>query len=294
MEEKLAEYRKEIDKLDSQIADLLKVRIRVVEKVGALKVQHAPDKCPLRPGREAAQLRRMLERFKDSAFLPEAVAQIWRTIISASLAVEGKLRIAVCITDEHPELFWLAREYFGGFTSFTREPGIKRILGAIIDGKADIGILPAIRNGSAAPWWPELTRRGPGWPKIFARIPFTETPRMHTERTAALAIGKILPEPSGDDISCFAFEAEDNTSMHKLQSAFSSAKLEAQWVDILTQGNGERQHCVEIKGFITDTDERFQHFLSILGNAVIRYTFLGAYATPLMITAPNAEQQRHE
>ncbi|MBV9913984.1 MAG: chorismate mutase, partial [Sinobacteraceae bacterium] len=55
----LNELRAELDRIDDALHDLLMARAETVEEVGALR---AKGNVPLRPGREAAILRRLLQR----------------------------------------------------------------------------------------------------------------------------------------------------------------------------------------------------------------------------------------
>ncbi len=286
LDAQLALYRDQIDAMDDQIVSLLKSRTEIVHRVGALKAEHLPGRCPLRPGREATQLRRIYAAFQGSRFLPEAAIGIWRAIIGASLCVEGEFRICVYATEEHPDLYWLAKEYFGSFMTITREPGVKRIMGNVIDGKATIGVLPMLRSGASAPWWPDLSLSGHDGPKIFARMPFHEQPRPALDKHCALAIGMITPEDTGDDVSFFALETEANTSMQRLQGAMAAAGLDATWIDVLTHADGSRRHLIEFKGFITEEDRYFQSFASAMSGSIASSIFLGAYACPITIQPP--------
>lgn len=292
----LSELRSQIDTLDDRLVALIKERTSIVEKVGALKAATAPGVCPLRPGREADQLRHIVKAFEGSNFHPIAAASIWRGIINASLAVEGDVRVAVYATDEYPDLYWLAREYFGSFASIVREPGVKRVIGDIMDEKVSIGVVPALRTDEVSPWWPDLAQTSAEeGPKIFARIPFVDSQRPARDQQIGIAIGAVKPEETGEDVSFFALEAEENTSMHRLQAAFSTARLQAVWVDVLTHASGRRYHLVELKGFITPSHAGFSEFAAILGTALLNTVFLGAYAVPITIGAiPKNETLRHD
>jgi chorismate mutase len=293
----LGAFRKDIDALDTEIIALIKRRTDIVKQVAELKASENPHACPLRPGREAEQLRRVTQQFKDSPFSQEAAAALWRVLIGGSLAVEGEIRISVYATDERPDLYWLAREYFGGFMHIRKEPSIKRVIGDILDGKANIGVVPPLQGTDAAPWWPDLALPGHEWPKIFAHLPFLDAGKQGREAPRALAIGHVTPEETGEDVSYIVLDAEDNTSMHKLQTAFAQAGLSATWIDVQTHADGRRRHLVEIQGFIPPAHPGFQGLAQVLGKAVLQHYFLGAYATPISLHAHNParhEPHRHD
>jgi hypothetical protein len=228
-------------------------------------------------------MRRIIGMFEGGPFHPEAVSAVWRGLINGSLAMEGELKISVMANEQHPELYWLAREHFGSVATYMKETTVKRVIGNIIDGKASIGIVPVLRTDEVTPWWPDLTQHTDDWPKIFARIPFVEPARPARDAASGIAIGKVAPEATGDDLSFIAIEAEENTSMHKLQSAFSQAGLQAQWVDVLTHTSGRRHHLIELKGFITPDHDAYQRFAISLGGSLLNSVFIGAYATPITL-----------
>ena len=86
----LDELRRAIDATDDRLLDAMQKRMALAEAVRAAKAG-APG--PLwRPGREADILRRLLAR--NAGVLPEeAVHNIWRELISASLAAQGDFAI---------------------------------------------------------------------------------------------------------------------------------------------------------------------------------------------------------
>lgn len=272
----LAKFRQQIDAIDGKIVDLLIKRTDVVSQVGEMKRRNAPDQCPIRPGREAMQLRRIMDAFQGTAFSPEAAAAIWRIIIGMSTSVESPLKLSIFAPEREGDLRWLAREYFGPSASAIFQPQARRVIGDLMDGKASVGILPVLHSSDVAPWSVHLMEKGKNMPKIFARIPFVRgqgTP-------AALAVAFIAPEPSGGDISLLVLEADHNVSQNRLQMAFVAAEFEASWLNIAAVTLDIRHHLVEIKGFITQGEPRLQSLLSSLGASILNVSILGAYATP--------------
>ena len=153
----LAAFRKHIDELDDNIIRLLAERIGVVEKVGAMKRSEAPGICPIRPGREAEQLRRIMRQFeniRDDVLFPAAGAALWRIIIGMSTSIEAApLKLSAFTPIGDRDLYWLAREYFGPFVSVVRQPQINRVIGDVMDGKASVGVVPVPRGSDATNWW---------------------------------------------------------------------------------------------------------------------------------------------
>lgn len=281
-------YRKQIDAIDDQLIRLFMERIGIVSKVGEIKRKAAPGQCPIRAGREAQQVRRIMSSFENTAFPPAAAAAIWRIIIGASTAVEAPLTLSVFIPDRDNELYWMAREYFGPTAAIIKQPHIKRVIGDVMDSKAAVGIVPMLRSADTTYWWTNLMEKGTHIPKIFARIPFLAPQLTGMEVPSALAIARIKPELSGDDCSLVVIEADHNVSQHRLQTAFITAKLEATWINIATLSPNTRHHLIEIKGFVTHGHEGFESLLSTMRPSIMNVTFLGAYATPITFNAKKA------
>ena len=275
----LTTLRQAIDGLDDSIIDLLFHRTKIVEKVGELKTRHNTGKSYIRPGREALLVRRIATKFKDSRFAPQAAAGIWRAIISASTAIESSFKVSVFMPQGDTSMYWLAREYFGAFTPTLKQPTLNRVLGDVVDGKAVVGILPYPSVDDVSNWWQLLASKEENWPKIFAHVPFMA----EKSGPRALAIGHVAPEPTGDDKTCLLLEVDDNTSTARINAALSKAGLKASWVLPPQVSSGKRQHFMEIDGFITPEHPGFKKLLSEMGESIISYYNLGAYATPLSL-----------
>lgn len=279
----LAEYRQQIDAIDDQIIKLLVERTAVVSKVGAYKHKNGHTGCLIRPGREARMLRNISGRFADGDFPAAAAAAIWRIIIGASTSIESPLAIAAYTPEGNSDLYWLAREYFGAFIPVSKQSHTKRVIGEVIDDKSNIGILPALHSNDETLWWQNLLAKDA--PKVFAHIPFVypETPSRDT--AGGLAIAKIAPEDTGNDLSLLVLEIDSNVSQSKLQASLSANQLQANWLHIATPNSSTRQHVLEISGFVPLDHSGLNSALSSLGGAVSNTYYLGSYAVPIILNA---------
>jgi len=293
IEDELAGYRQKIDAIDDKIIALLLERTGVVGQVGEYKRRTAPGRCPVRPGREAEMVRRVMATFESSPaspkFPPAAAAAIWRTLIGASTSVESQLIISVFTPERDNDLFWMAREYFGPFVQVVKQPYVKRVIGDVMDNKAAVGIVPMLRSSDTTYWWTNLTQQNNDTPKVFARVPFLNYGTPGRDAPSALAIARITPEDSGDDCSLMVLEVDHNVSQNKLQTAFANAKLEASWINIATLTPSARHHLIELKGFVTQDSEPVQALLSTLGNSIFNVCFLGSYAVPINVSTTKNE-----
>ncbi|MEZ5690378.1 MAG: chorismate mutase [Rickettsiales bacterium] len=285
IEKELAIFRKQIDEIDNVIISQLKKRIGIVKQVGSLKYSKTNIPCPIRPGREAEMIRDITERFAESDFPAASAAAIWRIIIGASTNVESKLTTSIFSDEKESKLYWLAREYFGPNIPIIKQPYVKRVISDVIEDKASVGIVPNMDNISDDDnWWVLLLQQGENSPKIFAHIPFVNNQPTDRNNPSALAIAKLIPEPSGDDISIIVIEAEHNVSQNRLQTIFSSIGLNARWLTTTTINPASRHHLIEVRCFVDENHEELKQALSALGRALFRCYFLGAYATPIDFT----------
>ena len=88
----LQALRAEIDALDDAMHDLLMRRAAVVARMAASRAKTGAG-SPLRPGREAAVLRRLLGRHQG-ALSRGAVVRIWRHIFMAHTAIQPPSQVA--------------------------------------------------------------------------------------------------------------------------------------------------------------------------------------------------------
>jgi chorismate mutase len=108
----LAELRAELDRIDDAIHDLLQRRAEVVEKVAS---QGGKGRVPIRPGREANIVRRLLARHHSK--LPKRLlVRWWRELFAATTSMQGSYVVAVCETEAGSPHVQAAREHFGALT----------------------------------------------------------------------------------------------------------------------------------------------------------------------------------
>jgi chorismate mutase len=275
----ITDIRRQIDGLDDKIVELLIERIGMVARVGQIKTSAYPGRCPIRAGREADMVRRIIAKFQESAFDPAAAAAIWRTLIGSSTCVESPLTVSVFAPMSDEALYWLGREYFGPTVTITRQPHVNRVISDVITDKTMIGIVPILESGDANGWWTNLLT-GENPPKIFAHIPFVYS---SAATPAAIAIARIEPESTDSDVSFFALDVDHNVSQSRLQQAFAQAKIGVRWVSILASGPSSRRHLIELQGFIRPDDALLKESLSSFGASMLQIHYLGAYAVPVVL-----------
>lgn len=275
MTQDIPQLRAAIDAIDKELIALLNTRSGYVKQVGAIKKNtQSQGSSFIRSGREADMVRRMLENFKDGIFPAPAAAHMWRIIISASLSLESPLTVAAFCSEPQHEIYWFAREYFGNFTPISKEPTSRRVLGEVMDGKAQVAVLPLPDDSNEGKWWLKL----PDNLKIFACVPFI-LPKGETIK--ALGVAKLEPENTGDDVSLFSIETQMDVSQNRLKTTLDNHKLEARWLAAETFASGHRAHLVEIKGFITAEHAALAEVKTSIGASLLAIRHLGAYALPI-------------
>jgi chorismate mutase len=259
----LQALRAEIDALDDAMHDLLMRRAAVVARMAASRAKNGAG-SPLRPGREAAVLRRLLARH-SGALSGGAVVRIWRHIFMAHTAIQGAFTAAVAASGEAAPTLALAREHFGTATPLTQFASPAQALAALSAGKASVAVLPAPTGEGEGAWWQSLEA-----PRlcIVARLPFLADA---TRADAALVVAPVPPDASGDDRSIVRLEAAADAPREGFARMLSDAGLTGRILSLARQG-GRSLALAEIDAFIAAGDPRLAGL-----NAVL----LGAYAVPV-------------
>ncbi len=225
----LAALRAELDRVDDGLHDLLMHRAELVTQVGALG---AKGRVPLRPGREASILRRLLGRNRG-AMAPATVVRVWRELLAGSSAQQNPM--AIVIGDAGLEA--VVREHFGALSRpVATGPGE-----AIVRVRRGEAALAVLRLPSPEDRWPGELH---GDVHIVARLPYWSRPGA----VEALVVSAAAPDPSG----------QDRTVIARVEPcALSAAGLAG--VGLLADG------VAEVDGFVTQDDPR----LSGLGASVL-------------------------
>ena len=92
----LGEARRALDEIDDRILGLLAKRVDITGQVKRAKQSEIQVYAsPLRPTREAAIMRRLLARSRETDVSPELILRIWRAIISDSSLRQAPITLHV-------------------------------------------------------------------------------------------------------------------------------------------------------------------------------------------------------
>jgi hypothetical protein len=108
--------------------------------------------------------------------------------------------------------------------------------------------------------------------KIFACVPFV---LRNDERIHALAVARLEPEETVDDVSLFKLKAGQAMDSKKMEAIFSKHGIKARVLS-----SAKDIYLIEAQGFI---DGQNKALLSIMKETGFAVSSLGAYAVPLKI-----------
>ena len=160
--------RQEIDSIDEQVHRLLMARGDIIDRL--IQVKHTQEVgSAFRPAREAAMMRRLVERHRG--ILPiDTIESIWRVIISTFTYVQAPFSVHADVSIGESAMRDSARFHFGFVVPYVSHFSAQAAVEAAARSKGDLALVPAA--SSRTPWWIALEAEGA--PKIIARLPFLE------------------------------------------------------------------------------------------------------------------------
>jgi chorismate mutase/prephenate dehydratase len=139
----LGRLREAIDRLDDRLLESLNERARLARAIGTLKVGQA-----YRPEREAQVLRRIKER-NPGPLSSEAVALIFREVMSACLAIERPITVAY-LGPRGTFSERAALKHFGLAAEAVPAASIDEVFREVESGSADYGVIPVENSTEGA------------------------------------------------------------------------------------------------------------------------------------------------
>nr|WP_294509685.1 chorismate mutase [uncultured Rhodopila sp.] len=265
----LTALRAELDRIDTEVHDLLMQRARVVEHVA-----RSGKPAAFRPGREASIVRRLLKRHQGG-LPPASLVRIWRELLAGTTSMQGGFSLAVCDSEHGAALTQLAREHFGGLTPLRVHGSAGQALADVSHGTASVAVLPIPSDQDS--WWVSLLHHEPRL-YIIARLPFWAPRPDGSPVSRALVVASTPPDASGDDRSFLGLECDSEVSRARLSGELLAAGLKAEAMLLVrVQGSSISNVLVEIEGHLTDDDPRLSHLGSVLRRPVV----IGSYASPI-------------
>ena len=289
----LESLRREVDRIDSAVVDLLAERLGVVAEIATAKQGQTPGGgqaaggLAMRPAREAAILRRLTSR-ADGRFPKATLVRMWRELLAATTQAQSPFAVCVHVPVHQPELWDVARDHFGSGTPLRRADSPGHALRQLGTAGVQIAVLPL--PAEADRWWPALMD-GPAAtglpasgssPRVVARLPFAGV-AAYPDDVGGLVLATLPQEASGDDVTLVAIEADGTLSRGRLRELL--APFDPRWLachddDRAGAGSAVR-HLVELAGFLDAGDGRLDEALAPARDRLLRVVPLGCYPRPL-------------
>jgi chorismate mutase / prephenate dehydratase len=277
VEPPLEDLRKEIDRIDRAIVDLLIERTDVVRSIGEIKGDRVDGRLAMRPAREAAILRGLAARAGDR-FPRPVLVRMWRELLAATTRQQTPVSLAVHAPADNPSIWDLARDHFGSTTPIARSESAGQAIRAVSDGSATIAVLPLPHDDDT--WWLALMSDQLDRLRVFGRLPFVAA--ADGEEPRALALGRLEPEPSGDDLALLAIEADAGISRVRLRALMAASGLAPEWqITRRSADPGQAVHLVEVGDLVREGDARLAALQAAASGEVLRIVAVGGYPRPL-------------
>ncbi|MDA8230730.1 MAG: chorismate mutase [Magnetospirillum sp.] len=275
----LESLRRDIDRIDDQLHDLLLERCALVEKVGEVK---ANDDVAFHPGREAQILRRLIARHTGS-FPKAALIRIWREIIGTLTGVQKPFAVAVTQPERGSGFIEIARDHFGVVAPIFVNINGGQVVKLVAEGQASVGVvpLPGHGPGGAEPWWIALATGREDRPYVVTRLQIFpwEPARARAEPLEALVIARRLPENTGVDRTLVVAETSADVSRDRLRAILVGIGLEPVEMLVAHSVDGTVLHLIEVAGWIAPDDERLSQAPR---DPLLRVSVIGGFPLPLM------------
>ncbi len=263
--DKLPEFRREIDKIDDQIIDLLKERMKIVAQVGEYK-RSCNEHFLIKSSREADMIKDLVIK-ADGALPKSTIVSLWRKIITSANMLEQEIKIALHNPAKIPDYEYLVKEYYGDFIPIYSHDSVTSIISFMERNEIQIGIF-AIPNendnfeSGVENWWINLANNKSNI-KIFAKIPFIENINDYNftkKNLVAVAIKEA--ESSKEDKTLLVIETAKEISKSQIQNAIKDSAFEGRIIKTakLKQIDNINFSLIEIDGFHLQTDEKITAF----------------------------------
>lgn len=245
----LESIRVEIDRLDDNILALVAERLRLGDRMATAK---APmPGLPIRPGREAAMLRRLIAN-AQAPIERELVVELWRTLIAANLRRQRVIDVYVGGGRGDPtRLFDVARRHFGARTRIQHVGEPQAALQKAVEKPDEcVAVTPWPTAPGVGSWWPALSESRFSKLHLIAGLPAVGAAGDDPE---ACVFATANTEEAGGDISLLlAFDPH-----HRVQRALKEVGLTGR-----EMARSEPRVVLRVEGFVAVNDPRIGVMLS--------------------------------
>jgi chorismate mutase / prephenate dehydratase len=253
----LEELRREIDRVDDAILKLVDERLQMIDRVRSFKNGKADGRSsPMRPGREAAILKRLIENAGDRV-PTDLCFKLWRALISAATQRQAPVRVHGPIgLFTSASAYHLIKEHFGS-AELVGHPGEAMTLQAVASQPGDVA---AVATGG--PWMKPFLDGLAGKAQVIGCLPFLA----QEAQPRLLIFGHAALEQTGADETLVVTDGQ-------LPRDFAPAP---KWQ---VRSDGKRLAC--LPGFLSE------HSMPLSGlirsNSKLALTVIGRYPSPIEV-----------
>ena len=184
----IEQVRLEIDRVDKTLLGLIAERL---ELAGAVRRAKSGARF-WRPSREESHVRELADATEDTPV--ELVSRIWAELMSASLALQGPMKLHIALEGDALDVWSLVRDRFGAAIPAMSYPTASSALAAAYADDEGVAVLPA--PGGMNSWWTALGSQG-AMPDMHILAGLPRTGEETWPRAVAVSTADI--QPSGTD-----------------------------------------------------------------------------------------------
>ncbi len=148
----ISHIRREIDRVDEALLSLIAERLDLARAVREAK----SGSRVWRPSREDSLIRHLSDISGDTS--AHLVSRIWAELMSASLALQGPIRLHIALEGDAVDVWSLVRDRFGAAIPMSSYPTASSALAAAYSDPEGVAILPSPIGMNT--WWSALTSDG--------------------------------------------------------------------------------------------------------------------------------------
>lgn len=265
----MSSIRTEIDRVDGALLDLIAERMELARAVRRAKL----GVDVWRPSREESHVRDLARKAGDTA--PKLVSRIWAELTSASLTLQGPIKLYVAISGDALSYARLVRDRFGASIPSNTYPTASGALAAAHADAEGVAVLPA--PGGMNTWWLALGPNGSmSDMNILAALP--RVGAWTNGWPAAVAVSKAERIGSGDDHTLLYVETGALTGLETAEAIFAKAGLSE---TLRCEVNEHRLYS--IPNFI---DEKMESY-KVIENAFKSVKIMGLLPSPIIAAQAN-------
>ncbi len=249
----MEELRAKIDRVDSDLLDLIAKRMELAQAVRRAK----SGVNVWRPSREEAHVRDLAK--KAGSISPALVSRIWAELTSASLTLQGPINLHIALVGDELSGRTLVRDRFGASIPVHAYPTASAALAAAHSDPEGVAVLPS--PGVMDTWWTALGPKGAmSDMSILAALPRTGV----GDWPIAVAVSKAQQLTSGSDRTLIYVQNSSNSDLVNTAQIFADVGLVA-----VQRSEMDGRVLYSVADFVQETDERFIEIASRLTHVKI-------------------------